>query len=37
MSTSAIVMMIIGVLIIWGGMATSIAYAVKKAKERKSI
>ncbi|HLG27601.1 MAG TPA: methionine/alanine import family NSS transporter small subunit [Paenisporosarcina sp.] len=33
MSTSAIIMMIIGVVIIWGGLAASIVYAVSKAKQ----
>ena len=33
MSTSAIIMMIIGVVIIWGGLAASIIYAVGKAKQ----
>lgn len=32
MSVSAIVMMIIGMLIIWGGLAASICYAIKSAK-----
>lgn len=36
MSTSAIVMMIIGVVIIWGGLAASIAYAVIKAKQERA-
>lgn len=27
--------MVVGVLIIWGGMGASIAFAVKKAKEAK--
>ncbi len=35
MSGSAIVMMIAGVLIIWGGMGASITYAVKQAKKQK--
>ncbi|MRH44716.1 methionine/alanine import family NSS transporter small subunit [Aquibacillus halophilus] len=33
MSVSAIVMMIIGVVIIWGGLAASITYAVKSSKQ----
>lgn len=33
MSTSAIVMMIVGMTIIWGGLITSVTYAVKKAKQ----
>ncbi|OXS77588.1 methionine/alanine import family NSS transporter small subunit [Domibacillus enclensis] len=35
MSTGAIVMMITGVVIIWGGLGASIAHAVKKSKEAK--
>ncbi|MCM3087709.1 Putative methionine and alanine importer, small subunit [Bhargavaea ginsengi] len=34
MSGSAIFMMILGILIIWGGLAASIANAVFKAKNR---
>ena len=34
MSVSAIVMMIIGVTIIWGGLAASIVYAVSKSREK---
>lgn len=34
MDTSAVVMMVLGIVIIWGGLAASIAIAVKKAKER---
>ncbi|EMR05128.1 hypothetical protein C772_02888 [Bhargavaea cecembensis DSE10] len=34
MSGSAIFMMILGILIIWGGLAASIANAVTKAKKR---
>ncbi|HLR09480.1 MAG TPA: methionine/alanine import family NSS transporter small subunit [Bacillota bacterium] len=34
MSGSAIVVMIFGMVVIWGGLGASIAYAVKKAKER---
>ncbi len=33
MTGGAIVMMIIGMLVIWGGFASSIIYARKKAKE----
>jgi hypothetical protein len=33
MSGSAIVMMIVGIVIIWGGLAASIANAVKKARQ----
>lgn len=32
MSTSAIVVMIIGIVIIWGGLGASIAHAVKKSR-----
>lgn len=32
MSGPAIVMMIIGILIIWGGLAMSITHAVKSSK-----
>ncbi|MBS4208525.1 methionine/alanine import family NSS transporter small subunit [Bacillus sp. FJAT-50079] len=35
MSGSAITMMIIGVLIIWGGLGASVALAILKAKESK--
>ncbi|WP_141212783.1 MetS family NSS transporter small subunit [Bacillus sp. FJAT-42315] len=35
MDGSAITMMIIGVVIIWGGMTASIAHAVVKAKQAK--
>ncbi|MFK2826495.1 methionine/alanine import family NSS transporter small subunit [Bacillus sp. B190/17] len=35
MDGSAITMMITGIVIIWGGLAASIAHAVKKAKEAK--
>ena len=33
MEFSAIVMMVIGVTIIWGGLGASIWWALKKAKE----
>ncbi|WP_083270582.1 methionine/alanine import family NSS transporter small subunit [Bacillus marinisedimentorum] len=33
MTGSAITMMVIGMVIIWGGLAASITNAVKKAKE----
>jgi hypothetical protein len=33
MGGSAIFMMVVGVVIIWGGLAASITHAVKKAKE----
>jgi hypothetical protein len=34
MEASAIVMMIIGIVIIWGGLAASIVNAVVKAKKK---
>jgi hypothetical protein len=34
MEASAIVMMIVGIVIIWGGLAASIANAVIKAKKK---
>lgn len=34
MTSGAIIMMIVGVVIIWGGLAASIMYAVSKAKQR---
>ncbi|NLL51284.1 MAG: methionine/alanine import family NSS transporter small subunit [Peptococcaceae bacterium] len=34
MESSSVVMMIIGIIIIWGGLAASIAHAVRKAKSR---
>ena len=34
MSASAIVMMVIGVVIIWGGLAASIVYAVTQSKQK---
>jgi len=36
MEGSAIVMMIIGIVIIWGGLVASIANAMVKAKRNKS-
>lgn len=36
MSIDAIVMMIIGIVIIWGGLLLSIMNAVRKSKQRKS-
>ncbi|AYA77721.1 hypothetical protein DOE78_21085 [Bacillus sp. Y1] len=33
MSTSAIVMMVLGMVILWGGLAASIANAVSKTKK----
>lgn len=34
METSAVVMMVLGIVIIWGGLAASIRHAVKKSKEK---
>lgn len=36
MSGSSIVVMIIGIVILWGGLAASISVAVKKGKESNS-
>ncbi|RDI41452.1 methionine/alanine import family NSS transporter small subunit [Falsibacillus pallidus] len=36
MDASAVVMMIIGMVIIWGGLGASILHAVRKAKASKS-
>ncbi|AYC29972.1 methionine/alanine import family NSS transporter small subunit [Paenisporosarcina cavernae] len=33
MSTGAIIMMIVGIVIIWGGLAASIMNAVSKSKK----
>ncbi|MBH0231030.1 methionine/alanine import family NSS transporter small subunit [Halobacillus yeomjeoni] len=33
MTAGAIVMMIIGIVVIWGGLAASITNAVKKSKQ----
>ncbi|WP_404445054.1 methionine/alanine import family NSS transporter small subunit [Sutcliffiella horikoshii] len=33
METSAIIMMVVGIVIIWGGLAGSILWAMKKGKE----
>lgn len=35
MGVSAIVMMVIGIVIIWGGLAASITHAVKTARRAK--
>lgn len=35
MSFGAITMMIVGIVVIWGGLAASIAHAVVKAKRLK--
>lgn len=32
MSAASIIVMIIGILVIWGGLAASIIHAVRKAK-----
>lgn len=32
MDTSAVVMMVVGIVIIWGGLGASIAHAVKKSR-----
>ncbi|MDW0113544.1 MULTISPECIES: methionine/alanine import family NSS transporter small subunit [Sporosarcina] len=34
MSGSAIFMMILGILVIWGGLAGSIFYAISKSRSR---
>ncbi|MCM3670262.1 methionine/alanine import family NSS transporter small subunit [Mesobacillus maritimus] len=34
MEASAIVMMIAGMVIIWGGLAASVTHAVKKSRQR---
>jgi Putative methionine and alanine importer, small subunit len=31
--TSAVVMMVVGIVVIWGGLAASIIHAVRKAKQ----
>ena len=36
MSIEAIIVMIIGMVILWGGLAASILHAVRKGKERKN-
>ncbi|WP_110113774.1 methionine/alanine import family NSS transporter small subunit [Bacillus sp. CGMCC 1.16541] len=36
MEASALVMMVVGMVIIWGGLAASITHAVKKAKASKA-
>ncbi len=37
MSMSAIVVMIIGMIVIWGGLVASIVNAVSKSKKKKKI
>ncbi|MCM3585057.1 methionine/alanine import family NSS transporter small subunit [Mesobacillus maritimus] len=34
MDGSAVVMMVVGIIIIWGGLAASIRHAVKKSREQ---
>lgn len=34
MSASAIFVMILGMVIIWGGLAASITYAVRKSRQK---
>ncbi|WP_461177171.1 methionine/alanine import family NSS transporter small subunit [Virgibacillus ainsalahensis] len=34
MSAGAIAVMIVGMTVIWGGLAASITYAVKKGKDK---
>ncbi|AUJ25872.1 methionine/alanine import family NSS transporter small subunit [Virgibacillus dokdonensis] len=34
MSSSAIFVMILGMVIIWGGLAASITYAVRKSRQK---
>nr|WP_082029082.1 methionine/alanine import family NSS transporter small subunit [Jeotgalibacillus malaysiensis] len=34
MTTSAIVMMVIGIVLLWGGLAASIMNAVRKSKNK---
>lgn len=36
MSIEAIIVMIIGMVILWGGLAASILHAMKKGKEQKN-
>lgn len=33
MDASAIAMMVIGIVVVWGGFTASVVYAVKKSKE----
>ncbi|MCC3355772.1 methionine/alanine import family NSS transporter small subunit [Bacillus sp. REN16] len=37
MTGGAITMMVIGMIVLWGGLAASLAYAVKKAKQAKQV
>ncbi|NWO14253.1 methionine/alanine import family NSS transporter small subunit [Virgibacillus sp.] len=34
MSSSAIFVMILGMVIIWGGLAASITYAIRKSRQK---
>ncbi|MBM4760746.1 methionine/alanine import family NSS transporter small subunit [Bacillus sp. B15-48] len=34
MDTSAVVMMVVGMVVIWGGLTASIIHAVKKSKSK---
>ncbi|WP_404404597.1 methionine/alanine import family NSS transporter small subunit [Jeotgalibacillus malaysiensis] len=34
MTASAIVMMVIGIVLLWGGLAASITHAVRKSKNK---
>ncbi|MBM7704592.1 methionine/alanine import family NSS transporter small subunit [Metabacillus iocasae] len=36
MEASALVMMVVGMVVIWGGLAASIVHAVKKARASKA-
>ncbi|WP_078989128.1 methionine/alanine import family NSS transporter small subunit [Priestia flexa] len=36
MESNSVIMMIAGMIIIWGGLAASIIHAVKKSKESKT-
>ncbi|WP_143088236.1 methionine/alanine import family NSS transporter small subunit [Halolactibacillus alkaliphilus] len=35
MSLSAIIMMVLGIVIIWGGLLLSVGYAVKVARQQR--
>lgn len=34
METSAIAMMVVGIVVIWGGLAASLIHAVRKSRSR---
>jgi len=36
MTASSIIMMVVGIVVIWGGLAASIANAVSKSKKKQS-